>query len=139
MNFELDQKLEKVIIKARFFFVLLFILAGTSSLTGGSPVAVWGSLYVLGAVAAFNSMISSIYLKQNRLTLSIIIITIIIDTLIPFFMKIAFSMDPELGLGYGIKEPGSYIVYYFFLIIHALRYNRPLIIFSGFIAFTSYA
>ncbi|HRX17072.1 MAG TPA: methyl-accepting chemotaxis protein [Spirochaetota bacterium] len=138
MSFELDQKLEKVIIKARFFFVLLFVLAGTSSLTGGSPIAVWGSLYFLGAIAAFNSIVSSILLKQNRLTLSIIIITMIIDTLIPFFMKIAFSLDPELGLGYGLKEPGSYIVYYFFLIIHALRYNRSLIILSGFIAFTSY-
>jgi methyl-accepting chemotaxis protein len=138
MNFEIDHRLEKVRINARYFFVLLFILAGLSSYAGNSPVAVYGSLFGLGLIVALNSFISHRLLKQGRLTLSIIVITIVIDILIPFFMKIAFSFDPTLGMGYAIKEPGSYIVYYFFLIIHALRYNRSLIIFSGFIAFTSY-
>ena len=46
--------------------------------------------------------------------------------------------DPKVGYGLTVKEPATFLVYFLFMIITALRYDKKLNIYAGALALTTY-
>jgi methyl-accepting chemotaxis protein len=55
-----------------------------------------------------------------------------------FSLKYAMHFNPVVGYGMTIKEPATFLVYFLFLILTALRYNKKLNIWAGAVAVVSY-
>ena len=58
--------------------------------------------------------------------------------LLVFSLKYVMHFNPVVGYGMTIKEPATFLVYFLFLILTALRYNKKLNIYAGSVAIVSY-
>ncbi|MDY6969469.1 MAG: methyl-accepting chemotaxis protein [Spirochaetota bacterium] len=124
-------QIEKLINKARLIFATFFILTSLSAYTGGSVPAVYYSIFIAAIVYYLLASVNLIYLRKEKITDSLIYISVTIELIIVFFVKYSFHYDSYNGWGLAVKEPATFIIIIIFAVINGLRFNKKLNLFFG--------
>jgi len=130
--------IEKIINRTRYLFVLFVALAGISSYTGGSAPVVYASIFAATGMYLAISIVHYLFIRRERIPLWLIMTMLTTDAILVFTVKFAFHFDPAHGYGMTIKEPATFLVYFIFGIVNALRYNKRMILYFGSLSVASY-
>ncbi|MBN2080251.1 MAG: hypothetical protein JW838_14875 [Spirochaetes bacterium] len=134
MNTLSDLRTERVINTARFVFTAFFLLAGYSAYKNESGVWSWGSIFATTAVFLALALTNEYFIRTKRLSPHLIYISTTVEFLLIFLLKYFMHYTKNVGFGYTMKEPATYLVYFLFLIMNALRYDKRLNLYAGFLA-----
>lgn len=130
---------EWLINKTRYFFIIFFAIGGISSIKNGSAPASWGGIFATSIVFLILALINQYYIYKKIYSLRLIYVSVTIEILLVAILKYIMHFDSRVGFAMTIKEPATFIVYFLFLIMTALRYNSRLNIYAGSLAILSYS
>jgi len=130
---------EWLINKTRYFFIIFFAIGGISSIKNGSAPASWGGIFATSLVFLTLALVNQYYIFKKIYSIRLIYISVTIEILLVAILKYIMHFDPRVGFAMTIKEPATFIVYFLFLIMTALRYNNKLNIYAGTLAIASYS
>ncbi len=122
---------ERVINNARYIFILFFLIAGFTAYKNNSGLWSWGSIYACTGVFLILALVNEFFIRAQRISTALIYTSTTVEFLLIFALKYAMHFVEEVGYGYTMKEPATYLVYFLFLIMNALRYNRKLNLYAG--------
>jgi methyl-accepting chemotaxis protein len=129
---------EWLINKTRYFFIGFFAIAGFISFRQGSHYITWGSVWGTTIIFLILALVNHFFIKKKILSETLIWISVTIEFSLIFTLKFFMHFDPSVGYGMTIKEPATFLVYFLFMIMTALRYSKKLNIYSGILAVTTY-
>ncbi len=129
---------EKLINKTRYFFVVFFLVAAYSSYANNSGVWTWGGILASCAVFMALASVNQIFIYKKIISTPLIYVSVTVEMLLVFSLKYVMHFNQAVGYGMTIKEPATFLVYFLFLILSALRYNKKLNIYAGIVAVLSY-
>lgn len=129
---------ERLINRARYIFIVFFLLASVSAYMSGSSIMSWGAILLTDAIFLTLAIINQVFIARNILSQKLIYISVTIEFLLIFSLKFLMHFDPKVGYGLTIKEPATFLVYFLFMIITALRYNKKLNLYAGSLAISTY-
>lgn len=130
--------IERIINRARYVFATFFLVAALSSYRQGSGIAIWGSILAVTLVYYCVATINHFQIRKQRVSDTLIYVTVTIEILLVFVVKFSFHYDSFNGYGLSLKEPATFIVYFVFAVINGLRFNKRLNIYFGCMAIASY-
>ncbi len=122
---------ERLINRTRYIFAAFFMIAGISSLRGGSDPMVYGSIFTVTGIYFALAVVNHFYIRKGIVSKSLIYISVGMEVLFIFSLRLAFSFDPHTGYAMTMKEPATFTVYFLFGIMTGLRYNKPLALYYG--------
>ncbi len=122
---------ERVINNTRYIFILFFLLAGYSAYKNNSGLWSWGSIFACTGVFLLLALLNEAFIQKNRISSALIYLSTTVEFLLIFTLKYAMHFVEEVGYGYTMKEPATYLVYFLFLVMNALRYNKRLNLYAG--------
>ncbi len=125
---------ERLINKTRYMFSIMFLLTAISSYLSKSAPATYLGIFGTCAVYISVAIVNQVNINKKIISTRLIYISSTIEILLIFALKYLLHFDPRVGYGMTIKEPASFLVYFLFLIIIALRYNKTLNIYAGSLA-----
>jgi methyl-accepting chemotaxis protein len=129
---------ERQINRTRYFFLVFFIIAAVSSWRNGSSpytyLSILGTSFVFLALAISNQV--AVYRKV--ISSRLIWISVTIEFLLIFVLKWAMHFDESVGYTMTLKEPATFLVYFLFMAMNGLRYNRRLNIYAGVLSVVTY-
>ena len=123
--------IERLINRTRFVFAVFFLLAGFSSLRGGSAPMVYGSVFTATAFFFLLGLVNQWFLRRQEVSAPMVYVSVCVEVLLVFLVRIAFSNDPATGWGMTIKEPATFTVYFLFGIMNGMRFDRKLNLLYG--------
>lgn len=129
---------EKLINRTRYVIALFILISGISALKNGSAPSVYLVIIIGSGIHLGVALVNQYFIQQNRIPAALVYISVTVEVLNLLNAKIAFSGDPFNGWGLAVKEPATFILFFLYAIIHALRFNKSLIIYMGFITIGSY-
>ncbi len=129
---------ERLINRMRVLFILFFLIAAFSAYKGQSGPWSWGSILAATAIFTTLAIVNQAFILKDRISPLLIYISVTTEFLLVFVLKFSFHFVPGVGYGLAMKEPASFIVYFLFLIMTALRYNKRLNIYAGSLAIITY-
>ena len=130
---------EWLINKTRYFFIIFFAIGGISSIKNGSGPASWGGIFATSVIFLILALVNQYYIYKKVYSIRLIYISVTIEILLVAILKYIMHFDPRVGFAMTIKEPATFIVYFLFLIMTALRYNSRLNFYAGTLAIVSYS
>lgn len=131
-------EIERVINRARFVFILFFMLSGIAALRSGSVPAVYVSVLTIAGIYLAMALVNAFFISRNNVTDALIYASVTLEILLIFLVKFAFHNDPYHGYALSLKEPSTFLLYMVFAIICGLRYNKKLNVYFGIVSITSY-
>ncbi len=117
---------EKIINRTRYIFALFFLISGISAMRTGSVHPVYISILIGSGVVFVLAFINQLFIWFKRAPALLIYLSATIEVLNLTFVKISFHFDPYNSWGLAIKEPATFILFFLYVIIHGLRFNRRL-------------
>jgi methyl-accepting chemotaxis protein len=109
---------------------MFFIVALSSYFQKSTPYT-WGGILGTSAVFLLLAAINEVFLYKKRISVLLIYISATIEITLIFILKFVMHFDERVGYGMTIKEPATFTVYYLFIIMSALRFNKKLNIYLG--------
>ncbi len=131
-------EIERIINRARYVFVVFFLLSGIMSMNTGSVPVVYFSVLSISMAYLALTLVNTWFVKIRKVTDALIYTSVTFEVLFVFLVKFAFHYDPYNGYAMTLKEPSTFIVYLIFAIVCGLRYNKKLNIYFGIISILSY-
>ncbi len=122
---------ERVINNSRFVFVIFFLISGFTAYKNQSGTWSWGSIFGTTAVFLVLALVNEVFIRRKIVSTRLIYASTTVEFLLVFALKYAMHFVPLVGYGYTMKEPATYLVYFLFLIINGLRYDRKLNFYAG--------
>ena len=104
----------------------------------GAHYITWGSVWATTVVFLILALINHFFIRKKILSTTLIWISVTMEFSLIFTLKFFMHFDPKVGYGMTIKEPATFLVYFLFMIMTALRYNRKLNIYSGILSVLTY-
>lgn len=129
---------ERMITRARYIFVVMAYFLGVSSYNSGSEAAVYLAIFGTTSVYFALTIYTHISIRMGKLPLWLLITSVTVDGLLIFSIKFAFHFDVNHGYGMSIKEPATFLIYFIFGIMNALRYDKRLILYFGGLSVAGY-
>ena len=131
-------KAEIIINRIRILFGVFFLIAGFMARRSGSETAVYQGILIGSGVQFAVIIVNAIFLKFKKMPTAIIYISVTIELLNVFFVKVAFHYDSFNAWGLAIKEPSTTICFILYSIINGLRFNKRLNLYMGAVTILSY-
>ncbi len=122
---------EKIINRTRYIFALFFLVSGISAMRSGSTESVYISILIGSGVVLTIAVVNEIFIRIKNIPTALIYISATLEVLNLTFVKIGFHYDPHNSWGLTIKEPATFILFFLYVIIHGLRFNRRLNLYMG--------
>lgn len=129
---------EILINKTRVFFTVFFLISALFSWLGGSPPTTWLAILGTSFIFIMVATVNQVFIVKKIISPVLIYASVTIEILLVFVLKYSMHFDERVGFGISIKEPATFIVYFLFLAMTALRYNKMLNLYAGFLAASSY-
>lgn len=140
MNGEISNiKTESLINKTRYFFIIFFLVAAYSSYKSQSGAWTWGGICATSAVFLILAIVNQVYINKKKISSTLIYISVTVEMLLVFSLKFMMHFNPVVGYGMSLKEPATFLVYFLFIILTALRYNKRLNMYAGGVAAVTYS
>src|SRR4030042_718882 len=130
---------ELLINKTRYIFTAMFLLVALSSFLQNAGTATWGGILASSALFLILAIINQVYLFRKKIAVPLIYISVTVELSLIFITKYVMHFDERVGYGMTIKEPATFTVYFLFIIMSALRYNKKLNIYMGIFSIASYS
>jgi methyl-accepting chemotaxis protein len=130
---------EKLINNTRFAFTALFLLTALTSKAGESSVQTWGGILAASAFLLLVAIVNQIFIWFKKVSTPLIYLSVTIELSLVFIVKFVLHYDDRVGYGMTIKEPATFIVYFLFIIVSALRYNKRLNLYMGIFTIVTYS
>jgi methyl-accepting chemotaxis protein len=129
---------ESLINKTRYVFTLMFIGVAASSYLQKSAPATWGG--ILGTSVAFLALalVNQVFISRKKISVPLIYVSVTVEITLIFILKFVMHFDERVGYGMTIKEPATFCVYFLFIILSALRFNKRLNIYMGVYSILTY-
>jgi len=134
MNTISDLRTERLINTTRFVFTAFFLVAGYSAYRNVSGLWSWGSIFACTGVFFILALVNEFYIRTQRLSMRLIYASTTVEFLLIFLLKYFMHFTRDVGYGYTMKEPATYLVYFLFLVMNGLRYDRKLNLYAGTLA-----
>jgi len=129
---------EWLITKTRYFFFIFFIIAGISSYQSNAIPIIWGGIIFTSILFLLLAMLNHMFIKKKIYSFKLVVISSIFEISLIFVLKFLMHFDKATGYGQTIKEPATFLVYFLFLGMIALRFNKKLNFYIGFYAVFTY-
>ncbi|OHD63931.1 MAG: hypothetical protein A2176_14980 [Spirochaetes bacterium RBG_13_51_14] len=117
----------------------MFLLVALSSFLQNAGTATWGGILASSALFLILAIINQVYLFRKKISVPLIYISVTVELSLIFITKYVMHFDERVGYGMTIKEPATFTVYFLFIIMSALRYNKKLNIYMGIFSIASYS
>jgi methyl-accepting chemotaxis protein len=122
---------ERLINRTRYVFAAMFMVVALSSYIQKSTPYTWGGILGTSAIFLILAITNQIFLYKKRISVPLIYISATLEITLIFILKFVMHFDERVGYGMTIKEPATFTVYYLFIIMSALRFNKKLNIYLG--------
>lgn len=130
---------ERQINRTRYFFLVFFIVAAISSWRNGSSPYTYLSILGTSCVFLVLAVSNQVAISRKIISSTLVWVSVTIEFLLIFLLKWAMHFDESVGYSMTLKEPATFLVYFLFMAMNGLRYNRRLNIYAGFLSVTTYA
>ncbi|OHD72437.1 MAG: hypothetical protein A2W19_13925 [Spirochaetes bacterium RBG_16_49_21] len=130
---------ELLINKTRYLFTVMFLLVALASKAGASSVQTWGTILAVSVLLLLIAIINQIFIGLKKISIPLIYISVTVELSLVFITKFVMHFDERVGYGMTIKEPATFCVYFLFIIMSALRYNKKLNIYMGVYSIATYS
>ncbi len=130
---------ERQINRTRYFFLVFFIVAAISSWKNGSSPYTYLSILGTSCVFLLLAVSNQVAISRKIISSTLVWVSVTIEFLLIFLLKWAMHFDESVGYSMTLKEPATFLVYFLFMAMNGLRYNRRLNIYAGFLSVTTYA
>jgi methyl-accepting chemotaxis protein len=128
---------ENLINKTRYVFAAMFFAVGIFSKIGQSAWETWGGIIAASALLLLIAFINQIFIWFKKVSTTLIYISVTVEISLVTMVKFFMHYDPRVGWGMTIKEPATFVVYFLFIIMAALRYDKKLNIYMAVFSMTS--
>ena len=129
---------ESLINKTRFVFTLMFVFTAVTSYFQGASTATWGGVLATSFVYLSLAIVNQVFISRKIVSVRLIYVSVTIEFILVAVLKYVMHFDERVGYGMTIKEQASFIVYFLFFILVALRYNKRLNYYAGALAIITY-
>ncbi|MBN2160392.1 MAG: hypothetical protein JW807_13435 [Spirochaetes bacterium] len=129
---------EILINKTRYVFTAMFILVGFSSFMQKSAPPTWGGIFGTSAVFLLLAIVNQFFIMNKNVSTPLIYVSVTIEISLVFILKFVMHFDEQVGYGMSIKEPATFCVYFLFIALSGLRFNKRLNIYMGAYAIFTY-
>ncbi len=129
---------EKIINRTRYIFALFFFISGISAMRSGSEGSVYLSIITGSGVVLIIAIVNEIFIRMKKVNMLLVYGSATFEVLNVSFVKFGFHYDPYNSWGLTVKEPATLIVFFLYLIIHGLRFNKRLNFYVGALTISCY-
>lgn len=129
---------EKQINRTRLFFLVFFLIAALSAWQNGSSPYTYMSILATCVVFALVALVNFLVLRKDKLVPALIWTSVTIEFGLIFALKFGMHFDERVGFTSSIKEPATFLVYFLFMAMNALRYNIKLNVYAGILSVLTY-
>ncbi|PKL39836.1 MAG: hypothetical protein CVV44_06340 [Spirochaetae bacterium HGW-Spirochaetae-1] len=129
---------ERIINRARYVFIVFFFIAAVSAYVSGSSIMSWGAILAADTIFLTLAIVNQASIMKNTISVPLIYTSVTIEFLLIFFLKFTMHFDERVGYGLTMKEPATFLVYFLFMAMNAMRYNKKLTLYAGLLAVTTY-
>ncbi len=129
---------ESLINKTRFVFTFMFVFVAVTSYFQGASPETWGGVFATSFVYLSLAVVNQVFIARKKISVPLIYISVTIEFLLVALLKYLMHFDERVGYGMTIKEQASFLVYFLFFILVALRYDKKLNFYAGVLAITGY-
>lgn len=131
-------KTEKIINRARFLIGIFILISGISAWRNHSAQMVWSSILIGGVFQLLITLVNQIFILRKKIPPLLPYISVTLEVLNIVVTKCMFSFDPHNSWGLAVKEPATFILFFVYTVIHALRFRPTLNIYMGAITIAGY-
>ncbi len=129
---------ESLINKTRFVFTLMFVFTAVTSYFQGASYSTWGGVLATSFVYLSLAIVNQVFIARKKISVPLIYVSVTIEFILVAVLKYVMHFDERVGYSMTIKEQASFLVYFLFFIMVALRYNKKLNFYAGVLAVTGY-
>lgn len=130
---------ESLINKTRFVFTLMFVFTAVTSYFQGASFETWGGVLITSFVYFGLAVVNQVFIARKIVSVPLIYASVTIEFLLVAVLKYLMHFDDRVGYGMTIKEQATFLVYFLFFILVALRYDKKLNFYAGALAIGTYA
>ncbi len=129
---------ERLINRTRYIMALFILISGISAWKNGSAPAVYYYIIGGGFIHLSVALVNQWFIFKKRIPLILIYCSVTVEVANLVMAKIAFHWDAFNGWGLTVKEQATFMMFILYVVIHALRFNKWLNIYMGFITISGY-
>lgn len=129
---------ESLINKTRFVFTLMFVFTAVTSYFQGASASTWGGVLATSFVYVVLAIVNQVFIARKIVSVPLIYVSVTIEFILVAVLKYVMHFDERVGFGMTIKEQASFLVYFLFFILVALRYSKRLNYYAGALAIVTY-